>query len=314
MLRKEGLSLVITTFITDGLGNQMFQYAFARSLQLKTNNELQFALSSFKNDAANREYGLSNLCIDDSVRIISDKEAEKKMLFVKIFSKIHSLTKSDESKRIIDKKLINSFGTNVYDFFDISKVKFSKDICISGQYQNHRLFEEYKETIKKELKVKVQPSEQNEKKLKEISSENSVCVHIRRGDYLDARWAHLNVCDDKYYYEAMKTISEKTENPVFYVFSNTHDDIEWIKNCYDFSQYNVKYVDLNNPDYEELRLMYSCNHFIVSNSTFSWWAQYLGEHENKLVVAPSKWNKRENVDDTGIYMDNWILIDVSKGS
>lgn len=305
---------MITAFITDGLGNQMFQYAFARSLQLKTNNELQFALSNFKNDAANREYGLSNLCIDESVSIISNKEAEKKMLFVKVFKKIHTFIKTDETKRILDKRLIYSYGRNVYDFFDISKINFSKNICISGQYQNHRLFEENKDTIKKELKVKTQPDEENAKKISEILSENSVCLHIRRGDYLDKRWEHLNVCDDNYYYNAMRIISKKTENPVFYIFSNTHDDIEWIKANYDFSQYNVKYVDLNNPDYEELRLMYLCKHFIVSNSTFSWWAQYLGEYEGKKVVAPSKWNKRENVDDTGIYMDDWILVDVDKES
>ena len=313
-MRKEGKKFVITVFITDGLGNQMFQYAFARCLQLKTNNELQFALNSFENDAANREYGLANLCIDKSIHIISNKEAKKKMLFVKLFSKIHSFIKTDETKRILNKRLIYSFGWNVYDFFDTSKIDFSKKICVLGQYQNHRLFQEYKEIIKNELKVKTQPGEKNKKKIEEISSENSVCVHIRRGDYLDKRWSHLNVCDDNYYYEAMKLMREKTINPVFYVFSNTHDDIEWIKNNYDFSQYNVKYVDLNNPDYEELRLMYSCRHFIISNSTFSWWAQYLGEYEEKKVVAPSKWNTRENIDDSGIYMDNWLLIDVDKRS
>ena len=301
---------MITAFITDGLGNQMFQYAFARSLQLKTNNELQFALSCFEKDAANRKYGLTNLCIDENIRIISDKESKKRMFFVKVFSKLYGFLKKNEAKRIINNRLIYSFGKNVYDFFDVTKIRFSKNICVLGQYQNHKLFEEYKETIKKELKVKKQPSEQNERKFEEISSGNSVCVHIRRGDYLDKRWSHLNVCDANYYYKAMKLISEKIENPKFYIFSNTHDDIEWIKNNYDFSQNNVEYVDFDNPDYEELRLMYTCKHFIVSNSTFSWWAQYLGEYEEKVVVAPSRWNKRENVDDVGIYMDDWLLIDV----
>jgi hypothetical protein len=72
----------------------------------------------------------------------------------------------------------------------------------------------------------------------------------------------------------------------------------------------VKYVDLNNPDYEELRLMYSCKHFIISNSTFSWWAQYLGEYDKKIVVAPSKWNNKDNVDDSGIYMPEWEVLEV----
>ena len=107
----------------------------------------------------------------------------------------------------------------------------------------------------------------------------------------------------------MERVKEKVENPVFYIFSNTPEDIAWIKEHYDFSEYNVEYVDLNNPDYEELRLMYSCKHFIISNSTFSWWAQYLGEYENKVVVAPSEWN-REVDDCSGIYMSGWEIVEV----
>ena len=107
----------------------------------------------------------------------------------------------------------------------------------------------------------------------------------------------------------MKKITEQVENPVFYVFSNSSDDINWIKENYDFSDYNVEYVDLNNPDYEELRLMYSCKHFIISNSTFSWWAQYLCENENKIVIAPSEWNRHFD-DCSGIYMPEWQVIEV----
>mgnify|MGYP000139365863 CR=1 FL=1 len=76
---------------------------------------------------------------------------------------------------------------------------------------------------------------------------------------------------------------------------------------------NVHYVDLNNPDYVEMYLMSKCKHFIISNSTFSWWAQYLSTNESKIVIAPSRWGnlsyKGENVQ-TDIYEDDWILVDV----
>ena len=67
---------------------------------------------------------------------------------------------------------------------------------------------------------------------------------------------------------------------------------------------------MNNPDYEELRLMYNCKHFVISNSTFSWWAQYLGDSPNKIVVAPSVWTHESHQDATDIFMNNWKLIEI----
>jgi len=121
------------------------------------------------------------------------------------------------------------------------------------------------------------------------------------------------VCSEEYYIKAMKYIESKLENPVFYIFSNTHEDIEWIKSNMKFrDKWNIKYVDQNNKDYVELFLMKSCYSFIISNSTFSWWAQYLSENENKIVVAPSIWNKEEiyKNESKKIYISDWHLIDV----
>ncbi|MBR2876539.1 MAG: alpha-1,2-fucosyltransferase [Clostridia bacterium] len=301
---------MITLFVSDGLGNQMFQYAFARSLQLYTGNNLQIALNCFEKDLASRKFRLSNLCIDDSIKVLPEEASRNKFLLIRIFHKIRTIMKLKNIEKYISKNYIHLYGENGYGFFDISKRKFSKNIVVMGQYQNPKYFEAYGDVIKKELKVKQPPSKQNAEKIKEILEDNSVCMHIRRGDYLDKKWSFLNICDENYYYEAMRTVSEKTEKPVFYVFSNSHEDIEWIKKNYNFSGYNVKFVDLDNCDYEELRLMYSCKHFIISNSTFSWWAQYLGEYDKKIVVAPSKWNNRKEVDDSGIFMKEWLLVDV----
>ena len=100
-------------------------------------------------------------------------------------------------------------------------------------------------------------------------------------------------------------MKEKVKNPVFYIFS---DDIEWVKENIDFKT-EVKYITGNNKNYEELRLMYTCKHFIISNSSFSWWAQYLTDNKNRITSAPSKWfrNQNQKVD---IYEDDWILIEV----
>ena len=134
--------------------------------------------------------------------------------------------------------------------------------------------------------------------------EESVCVHIRKGaDYVANR---LAVCSIEYYKKAIGVIEDRIQGCKvrYFVFSN---DIEWCKkelnNFRDFV-----YVDANDGAHpvEELRLMMSCNHFILSNSTMSWWAQYLCEAEGKIVIAPKKWNNFEYAD--GIYEEGWILL------
>ena len=108
--------------------------------------------------------------------------------------------------------------------------------------------------------------------------------------------------------EAMEKMKAQKPDAVFFIFTNNHEEIEWIKANYHFDGYRVRYVDLDNPDYEELRLMYNCKHFIISNSTYSWWGQFLCDNEDKIVMAPSVWNREMNAD--GIYMPGWQIIHV----
>lgn len=300
---------MIILFLGDGLGNQMFQYAFARTLQKETNQNLYFSLKMFKNDLSNRNYSLNNFNICKEIKILSSSVDKFVFFLHRLFNKMRILNGHDISKAYIGKRLINANCEDVYFFADISEKEISKNITVRGFFQNYRNFQKYEKLICQELKVKTEPSAENKKMLEQITDCNSVCVHIRRGDYLNPEWSYLNICNYDYYKKAMDRVKEKVENPVFYIFSNTSEDIAWIKENYDFSEYNVEYVDLNNPDYEELRLMYSCKHFIISNSTFSWWAQYLGEYEKKIVVAPSEWN-REVEDCSGIYMPGWEIIEV----
>ncbi len=102
-------------------------------------------------------------------------------------------------------------------------------------------------------------------------------------------------------------------NPVFYIFSNNENDLEWIKKNYHFKdtvkqrEIKLKYVNLKNSDYEELRLMYNCKHFIISNSTFSWWGAYLSSYPKKIVIAPERWNLALENDDS-IYLSDWIKL------
>ena len=296
-------------FMGGGLGNQMFEYAYARALQEEYGIELIFNCCELNyHSYESRTFNLDKLSVDDSkFSIRNNKVTYGIFKFIKKgYINSTEFKHSEDKYGFLDKKgFVVSLDTYAYyDHFVDNKTKY-----MYGNFQSWKYFGKYDEQICKELKVIKEQSEENRQLQHEINSENSVCVHIRRGDYVnDSKWCQLDVCSYNYYLEGMKYIVSKIKNPVFYIFSNDSNDIQWIKDNYDFSSFKTKYVDLNNPDYEELRLMYNCKHFIISNSTFSWWAQHLSNNRNKIVIAPSIWNKEENASD--IYEKNWIIFNV----
>jgi hypothetical protein len=84
----------------------------------------------------------------------------------------------------------------------------------------------------------------------------------------------------------MKKIKEKVSQCIFVFFS---DDVEWCKGTFQSDANNYYFESGSDPVWEKLRLMYSCKHFIISNSTFAWWAQFLGSNPKKIVIAPCRW-------------------------
>lgn len=199
----------------------------------------------------------------------------------------------------------------LYSAFNTSSIKpFFLYNWILGGWMSQKFFKNADDEIKNEFLVKEEIPLKCKAVLDDIQNCESVCVHIRLGDYLLPQWKDkLYICTPNYYYEAINIILKKVQNPVFYIFSNTEKDFELIRQNYNFPV-PVKYVNMNNTDYDDLRLMYNCKHFIMSNSTYSWWAQYLCRNDNKIVIAPHKFNNYPKWDMSDIYMDNWELIKI----
>lgn len=117
------------------------------------------------------------------------------------------------------------------------------------------------------------------------------------------------ICNDEYYRKAIDKILSEVNDPVFYIFS---DDIEWVKHNMVYIS-NLLPVYINNGGESavciDMEIMRSCKHFIMSNSSLSWWAQFLSENQNKVVVAPSRW-LNDNKEHRELYNDNWHLINI----
>ena len=303
---------MIKVIFGGGLGNQMFQYAFLYANICQQNiREVQAVMHRNSNEDY-RNFSLLNF--NCSIKMNAQDETEvglshkiyllKRKIVFNAFKKIGT----NDNKIIQMMSRVNSvFSPAIYGYY--SNIKVGKNSTIEGGFQNWRYFDAFKTQLRKEFVPQKKLSKDQADFLNRIEQTNSVCVHIRRGDYLNPYYASsLAVCDDSYYKRAISTIENSVENPEFFVFTNSHEDHVWIQNNYKFNE-AVNYVDLNNPDYMELFLMSRCKHFIISNSTFSWWAQYLSENDNKIVVAPSIWY-RNNADSENIYMDNWTVLDV----
>lgn len=270
--------------VKGGLGNQLFQYATVKSLALSKNTDFMLNLDSYKGEDAKLfdhvEFKLNHFNIGDYKTISADE-----------------INKFNDVKIAVEPLS----STNFVDYINFDN--FSGNIRLIGFWQDERYFKQHEHIIKNDLKITTRPNKKNQKMLGEINETNSVCLSFRRGEYLDSYYiAQFGMCTEEYYKKAIKFISKRVENPVFYVFS---DDMDWIMDNVKLDFPTVP-ININGigKEYEELRLMTNCNHFILANSSFSWWGAWLSDYKEKNVFAPKPWFNsftKEN-----ILCRNWI--------
>lgn len=298
------------------LGNQMFQYAALRAYMLKYHEDkIKINFDRVRDDNFENELKYFKICkLEKNEEITLSK---LQAIIIKIMNKLEFLcSKKYKDNRVKYNKKINHFERKVshilmklgiywlqqgYMDFKYSK---TKNKYFFGLFESSKYFNEYRDVILKEFTPIHAKLAKNKKMYDMIAKSNSVCITIRRGDFLSERFKENHyVCTPEYFNKAIKEIGKLVPDAHFFVFS---DDIEWVKKNMTFPN-KVDYEDGTDPVWEKLRLMYSCKHFIISNSTFSWWAQYLSRNKDKIVIAPSRW--KNNYQNNDIYEDNWILID-----
>jgi len=283
---------MILVKLKGGLGNQMFQYAFGRNLAFKNKTSLVLDISSYKRDKLrNYELGVFNI----SAHVI-DKTDTKLLRGLDKYQKF--LSKLGIGHKYIIQK-------NKY--FDRRLLNLKDNICLDGYWQCEDYFKDIRKILLKEFTVQSKPNKKNRLLLEKIKNSNSVAVHVRRTDYISNPKVNKRhgVCSPHYYSNAANRIRNRVKNLLFFIFS---DDIEWCKKNLRIDKHIV-FVDINNSQkgYEDLRLMKNCQHFIIANSSFSWWGAWLATNKNKIVYVPSYWFKRESEGD--IIPKSWIRIE-----
>ncbi len=246
--------------IVGGLGNQMFQYAYAKSLQQK-GYAVKIDISKFRKYKLHGGYQLDKYKIDlETSTPLSN-----------------FLSKLGLKKNIKEKSLL----------FNDKFLNISKNEYVKGYFQTEKYFSEIRNVLLNQFVIKQELSESTILYSKEIKQhKNSCSLHIRRGDYVSDKNANNihGTCDLNYYNEATNLIKNKFENIHFFVFS---DDINWTKE--NITIENVTYIDHKCIPHEDIYLMSLCKNNITANSSFSWWGAWLNQHKNKTVIAPKKW-------------------------
>lgn len=306
---------MISKYMRGRLGNQLFQYATLRYIQEVNGNKDQIFLN-FSKYVYSKDF--ENELKYFNVKEYTEKEKldisftqKKIILLFKIQKRIIRFIRPNDYYKIRHnletKKAKKLISKGIYwkedGYLNITPSNKKNKVAI-GHFESKENFDSIREKILEEITPINKPLEKNKKLYNIINKKNSVCISIRRGDFVTNKEfsKKFNVCGIDYFEKSVKKIKEKVKNPVFIIFS---DDIEWCKKNIKLDG-EVYFEDGTDPVWEKLRLMYSCKHFIISNSTFSWWAQYLSRNKDKVVIAPGKWLN------TGYYYDiydkNWILI------
>ena len=161
------------------------------------------------------------------------------------------------------------------------------------------------DVIRRDFSLKKPFSEKGSALKKEIESVSSVCVNVRRADFVGSSFH--GTFDIEYYARGLAKIRESKTVDVVYVFS---DDVAW---CEENLKFPIKTVFVGH-DYkgerfgEYLYLMAACRHFIIPNSTFAWWAAWLATGPDKVVVAPKRWFLKESIDTSDLIPESWVRI------
>lgn len=292
---------MIIVKLIGGLGNQLFQYAAGRCLAHLHGTELKLDRSYLDADPKGayikRDYELGVFQVHASFATPEDVRPFLKKSGNKIVR-----TLSRKLPILFDKLYVAESGHAYHKEF----MSYPADTYLDGFWQSELYFKQAEKVIRKELTFKDPASGLNAELLEKIKRVNAVSLHVRRADYVaDKNTSNYHgTCSPDYYKKAIEAIAEKHGEIELYIFS---DDIEWCRE-------NMKpafphhYVGHNSGknSYEDMRLMSSCRHNIIANSSFSWWGAWLNANENKTVVAPEKWFT--NAVNPDIYPDNWIRI------
>uniref|UniRef100_A0A6C0ILL4 Alpha-1,2-fucosyltransferase n=1 Tax=viral metagenome TaxID=1070528 RepID=A0A6C0ILL4_9ZZZZ len=283
---------MLTCYLQGGLGNQLFQIFTTISYSLKYKKAFTFT-NQIQLDTKRSTYWYT---------FLSPLAKFTKYIDYDKTSPIDKFTSIIKHK----------------DFFKLTEQNFSynalpniqaDNILLCGYFQSYKYFEEHALSIMKLIRLEEQKIQVSKKYI----YNNTISIHFRRGDYKSLQDFHT-LLTYNYYEHALKYIVERVPASHALIFCEKNDlpeilpMIEKFKNTFTFITFDI--IDFRISDWEQLLLMSTCQHNIIANSSYSWWAAYFNTNPGKIVCYPDRWfgpkNKENNTKD--MFLASWHKI------
>jgi len=266
-----------------GLGNQFFQYGLGLMLKETKNFSINYEISFYFSDQG------------DTVRkldLLQYPYIKKKVRF----------SRKSKFNKLIDRFLFRDkiFVEPTYSYcsLDDLSTRYSE---VVGFWQSYRYLDKVKHLLKEQLSY-TDTSFKCKEFIKIATDTNSVCLHVRRGDYVTKKEANSfhGTLSPQYYFSIInKYFCEN--NFTFLIFS---DDIEWCKD--EFKELKNTFFVETDSACEDLEVMKQCKSYIIANSTFSWWGAYLSSNNDAKVYYPKRWFTDSSINTDDLFPKNWI--------
>lgn len=268
----------IITRIKGGLGNQLFSYAAARRAALVNSVELVVDdVSGFAYDSVyQRQYQLDHF----SIPCRKATAAERLEPFSRLRRKV--LRSWNQRKPFEDRAYLLQESID----FDLRllQVKPRGTVFLEGYWQSENYFKDVEGIIRQDLAIKPPTDSANLDMADQIRSSPAVALHVR---FFDEQYAEgINNAPGDYYSRAIETMERLVPLAHYFIFS---DQPEAARASIPLPDARVTLVSHNQGDehaYADLWLMTLCQHFVIANSTYSWWGAWLANNPSKQVIAP----------------------------